>query len=448
MAGMNVDGLVSGLDTTSLIRQLMQLERQPQARLTARKSEVDALADLYRQINTKLQAVTTAAEALNLGTDWQVAKATSSDTARVTATAVESAPAGSLTFTVTSLASARTIISDGTVASATDTGVYSAGFTVNGVSIDDVGDGSLTAVASAITASDAGVTATVVKVGTDAYRLQLAAKANGPGESVNLVGLEATGLGTFTTLVNAGSLAEISVNGAYTVTSETNTVADVISGVTFTLLKADPATEVTVTVGTDRDKIADRVESLVTAVNDAMKLIRDNSGYDTATKKAGPLLANSMTSRLATDLQRALTDPVTGASLVGAGVGIEVDRYGAVTFDRDAFLAAYDDDPTAVQRVFDGGTVGDTADDGLAERLRTYTAAATGASGTISLALDGLARTTRSLDDQIAGWDNRLALREAALKRQFAAMEAALGRAQSTSSWLAGQIAGLPTYDS
>jgi len=448
MAGMNVDGLVSGLDTTSLVKKLMQLERQPQARLTTRRAEADKLADLYRQLNTKLQAITSAAEALNLDADWTVATATSSDTARVTAAAVEGAAPGTLTFTVTSLASARTIVSDGTVASATATGEYGAGFTVNGVSIDDVGDGSLDAVARAITASAAGVTATVVKVGTDAYRLQLTAKENGPGEQVELLGLEGTGLGAFTTVVNAGSLAQLSVGGAYTVTSATNTVTGVLPGVTLGLLQADPGTFVTVTVATDPDKLADRVQSLVTAVNDAVKLVRDNSGYDPATKKAGMLLSDQLTSRLSTDLRRLLTDPVSGSSLLGAGAGVEVDRNGTVTFDRDAFLAAFDADPGAVRRLFDGGTVGDASDDGIAERLRTFSAAATGAGGQIASALDGLARTTRTLDEQIAGWDNRLAVREAALKRRFAAMEAALGRAQSQSSWLAGQIAGLPTSDS
>jgi flagellar hook-associated protein 2 len=79
--------------------------------------------------------------------------------------------------------------------------------------------------------------------------------------------------------------------------------------------------------------------------------------------------------------------------------------------------------------------------------MRAFSTRATALStGPLHLALDGLQRVQTSITDQIASWDNRLALRETALRRQFSAMEAALGQAKNQSTWLAGQIAGLPTY--
>jgi flagellar hook-associated protein 2 len=50
------------------------------------------------------------------------------------------------------------------------------------------------------------------------------------------------------------------------------------------------------------------------------------------------------------------------------------------------------------------------------------------------------------LDDQIARMEDRLAIKEEQLRRQFTAMEQALAALQSQGNWLAGQIASLSAY--
>jgi len=64
MASLSVDGLVSGLDTTSLISQLISAESASQTRLKVQLSTTKAAADAYREVNTKVDAVRTAAAAL------------------------------------------------------------------------------------------------------------------------------------------------------------------------------------------------------------------------------------------------------------------------------------------------------------------------------------------------------------------------------------------------
>ena len=49
MAGMSVDGLISGLDTTSLISQLVQAEAAPQTQLRTKLSTANAAAAAYRR---------------------------------------------------------------------------------------------------------------------------------------------------------------------------------------------------------------------------------------------------------------------------------------------------------------------------------------------------------------------------------------------------------------
>ena len=59
---MSVDGLVSGMDTTSLITQLLQAESGPQTQLKSRLATSQTTASAYRTVNTTFAAVRTAAE--------------------------------------------------------------------------------------------------------------------------------------------------------------------------------------------------------------------------------------------------------------------------------------------------------------------------------------------------------------------------------------------------
>src|SRR3954467_3706653 len=99
MAGMSTGvGLASGLDYSTMISQLMQIEAQPQKLLETRLSETKVDAAAYRAVNTSLSALQSAAEALTKAAAWTPAKASSSS-ASVSATAAAGATTGSVTFT-------------------------------------------------------------------------------------------------------------------------------------------------------------------------------------------------------------------------------------------------------------------------------------------------------------------------------------------------------------
>ena len=116
----SVDGLISGLSTSSTITQLMNVERLSQTRLTAKKTTNDDLVTTYQAMNSKMLALKDAGAGLRVASGWQVTKATSSDLTLATATATSTAQPGSLTFRVERLATSHTMVSGGTVSS-TDT---------------------------------------------------------------------------------------------------------------------------------------------------------------------------------------------------------------------------------------------------------------------------------------------------------------------------------------
>ncbi|MBC7336115.1 MAG: flagellar filament capping protein FliD, partial [Clostridia bacterium] len=108
---------------------------------------------------------------------------------------------------------------------------------------------------------------------------------------------------------------------------------------------------------------------------------------------------------------------------------------------------ALEEDPGAVERLF---TSADP--EGIAVRLEKYLEEVTRASastrpdpsdGAISSKQKMLALTAADIDEQISRWEERLAMKEEQLRRQFTALEEMLGVLQNQAAWLAGQIASL-----
>jgi flagellar hook-associated protein 2 len=443
-ASLNVDGLVSGLDTSTIITQLMALEKQPQDRLVAKRDATNRTAELYRQLNTRFNAVETAADKLSAALDWRVTKATSSDADAVSVTSTGNAPVGNLSFRVNVLAAAHSVISSGAISDPTQAGQLTAGFVVNGVTITDIGDGSLNSVAAAINASTAGVTASVIRIGATSYKLQLTAKGTGEASAFTVSGSGLEALGTVDQVVTQGRDAVLTVGDTtpYTITSATNTVTGVIAGVTLSLRKADPTATIEVGVAADAEKLADMAAALVTSVNDATTFVRTNSTYNASTRAAGAFLGDQVATRLSSALVIGATDGVGGATIAPKTAGISVSRDGVLSFDRAAFLAAYAADPAALETLF----VGTTPGTGLAARLEKIGHDATDTTtGSITAAVAARVSAAKTLTDQITNWDARLSLKEQTLRRQFTALETAMSQARNQSQWLAGQIASLPT---
>lgn len=445
----SVDGLVSGINTSDLISQLMRLERAPQVRLQTERSRLVRMNSLYNEINRNLAAVGTAAKAITGTNGWDAAKASSSHADRVAVTATSTAPAAKLTFTVEQLARAGSVVSAGAVATA-DSAVVDPGttptihLTKDGIETAvDVGDGKLSTIVANINSSGAGITAAAVNDGVNGYRLQLTSTTTGAGSNITVsdtaggAGADPftanlSGLGTLVT----GQNARLQVGGAggYAIERSSNTFSDVLDGVTFTLIAADPATEVTVTVERDDGAIADRVSKLVDAVNTALSGMAKQQAYDADTKTAGPLVGDSLVRRLRSTLVRAATDAVSGNAIGSPGLaGVEVQRDGTLKFDRKEFLEQYEQDPAAVQALLGAGQ-------GVAGRLEQLAAAA---KAQIDDTVKARSNQLPRIDSRIASWDRRLEIREQVLRRDFEAMEVALGRMQQQSQWLAGQLGGL-----
>ena len=126
----SVDGLITGLDTTGIIDQLLAADRIPQNQLLVQQATAEARASAFADLRGRYDAVRSAAQRLDLPDDWDTLAATSSDDL-VSVSTSSGGITGALSFTVLQRASAHTVYSTDVLTSLDDVvaaggGVFSA----------------------------------------------------------------------------------------------------------------------------------------------------------------------------------------------------------------------------------------------------------------------------------------------------------------------------------
>jgi flagellar hook-associated protein 2 len=163
---------------------------------------------------------------------------------------------------------------------------------------------------------------------------------------------------TFVPTVQAATDATVKLgsgDGALTFTSASNQISTLIPGVTLSLQKSAPGTTVSVTVGDDTTTMQKDIDSFVSAFNDAVSAIQQQTSYDTSTGIAGPLLGDFQIQQLEQQLRSMVETAVPGANPLlnnlGA-LGITTDNTGKLVVD-----------DSKVSNVLSGDVAGVTAED-------------------------------------------------------------------------------------
>ena len=102
-------GIISGLDTHTLIDQLMQIERQPIATMEARRKIYTHRKNLWNEINTSLFNLKNRAYELTKGNNFEKMSAISSDENVATAKADKKALPGTYRIEVSNLATNHSV---------------------------------------------------------------------------------------------------------------------------------------------------------------------------------------------------------------------------------------------------------------------------------------------------------------------------------------------------
>lgn len=453
MAGIALNGLSSGLDTGTMITQLMAIERQGRTKLEYRQANAQARTDALADLTTKLNTLKFRSQDFKLSSLWTPQQTVEvSDATKLSATRTGGAGTGSTSIEVLGLASSsqRTFSFTSPAADETWTfGTASVQVTA-GMTLDE-------AVLAINGQPDTGVIA-----------------VNAGGKLV--VSSTTTGAGSAFAWV-AGSLsqdseklgtdAQYKVDGGALQTSATNTISTAVPGVDITL-KAITGSPVSVTVGAptaDKTQIVAKLKSFVEAYNSVVDTVKNltaerkvtNPTTSTEARK-GSLYADGGLRQIQSALRNAVNsavDGLTNADLdslaeIGISTGaasttINQDALaGKLVFDETKFNAAFAANPTDVRKLL-GGVSGTN---GIAQRFEALIDPMTQTGGVLSNRRTETDSELRRIKDSIDRFDDRLTFKESRLRKQFEVMEALLARQNSIGGALNSALAGLSSSSS
>lgn len=436
----STSGAVSGIDYTSLVNQLVGIKRQSIDQLNGEKNALEKTKSAYDTLGTLIQDLKSAADALKTADGFKVFTNSISDETIIGAAASSTASEGIYQIVVTNIAKSHKIAADGV---ALDTSTIAAGpgsfsFQVGTGAVQTVAvdaTTTLTGLKDSINALNAGVTASVVNDGSPGtpYRLILTSDTTGSANAVTITQND-TSL-NFATTLQAAQDASFTVDGL-TFTRSSNSVTDVVPGVSFDLKSADPAKTVTLNVSRDKTAVKDKVLAVINKYNEVISNIKANNRYDTENKIGGAFFGDPVANSITNDLKRVFTSAVSGLPADMnrlLHIGVTSSTEGVLSLDETKFNDMLTENFDGVVDLFVtgpttngfGGLIYD-----ISNNIGDY------ADGRIKGRQNGIDKNIRGIDDDIVRKEAALVDYETQLWAQYTALEMMLAGTQHQGSYL------------
>jgi flagellar hook-associated protein 2 len=458
--GISASGIMSGLDVDGIVSQLASIERRPITALQQKEADFQVKLSTYGNLQGAVSSFKSAAAALRDAKGFAKFSAVSGNTDLFSASADSRAAAGSYKIEVLQLAQAHKLATQGAFGENEPMGA--------GTLEIQVGDGAATAieigamdtladVAAAINEAQAGVGAALIYDGSG-YYLSLSADETGAANRIALTVTDADGVpdddaGLSRLTAGASSLTQtqealgsiIRIDDLIQIARDSNTLDDVIAGVTIDLLDAPvaPDNSATLTVSRDSAPVFAAFDDFVASYNQLADTIGELQSYNQATGAAGVLFGDSTTNLVRNKVRQLMSYAVDGIegvnSLSDFGITMSNNR---LELDTAKLSTALNDNFDATVAFFTRDEAG--AGKGFAVHLvDSLNRVLDSKSGLIATRQDGIQRSIDDITDQIERKEARVLASEARMRAQFNALEVLLGEYQTTGNYLTQQLEGL-----
>ncbi len=357
---------MSSIDVAAIVEQLMTVENKPldkiQTKIEQKKLVISDLGTIKSKVATFQDALTL----FQAPSTFNNSLASSSDATIVSATASNGAVKGNHSVTVTSLATAtRNTVTGYTSSTASATVDATNGFaiTVAGTTYNTNGNKTVSGVvtANAVTVLGASpsstdlknwinglgvnVSASVVETsGSSNWALMIQGTQTGTTNAVSFSGLTGVPATLTNTSVTTAANASFIVNGT-TFSRASNTVTDVIDGLTLSLNKAS-GTAQTISVGKGIDVSSDAINTLIKAYNEVMSTHKSMTANSANSDKPGNFakspatlsFINQIKDSFAKGISYTANGTLTTMSLSTLGIDMQLD--GTAKFNSSSFATA------------------------------------------------------------------------------------------------------------
>ncbi len=375
--GMALSGVYSGIDTNSIVQQLMATERTTLNALEDSKSELNREQGAVDEVEKRISQLKDAVDSLRNVDELRRVTARSSDEDVVSVSSESGAVEGNHTVEVNALASAHRMVHTAGLASLeTTVGAGQFVYTYDGSTrtLTTTDSTTLEGLRDLIAndAGNPGVSASVLEQG-GTYHLVLAGKNPGSDYSVTVEAettLSDFASADFTTTRTAQD-SQIKVDGFPPGTGEwiersSNQITDVVPGLTLNL---EATGSVSVTATRKTGQLKRDLNNFVSVYNGIVDKLDQYTGYDREAKTSGVLQGDVTLNTLLHDIRRALTGSAAGfdadadAYTMTGEIGLEFDREGHLEFDAEVFDEALDADYDAALNVLGAVDTGSTNSD-------------------------------------------------------------------------------------
>jgi flagellar hook-associated protein 2 len=370
-----VTSLLSSSEISSLIQEASTAYQAPATALQAQEQPIQTQISALGKVQSALSSLQSALSGLSDVQNLAQNSVTTSPSGTVSATVTNDAVPGTYNLSNIQLAQAQSLISSGSASASSSLGAGTIAIQVGSgppVTINIAsGQDNLTGIANAINQANAGVQATVVYDGSS-YHLSLTGQTTGAAGAFTVTG--SGGLAGFSyspggssggssglTQLQAANDASFSLNGI-PITSDSNTVSGVVPGLTLNLAATGSAT---VTITQDVSALGQAADGLVSALNNVLQTINQNSSYS-STNGAGPLLGDVGLQVLRDSLLNAISSPAS-AAVAGttynslSAVGFTINKDGSVSLNDQTFASAAKSNYGAVAGLLGGIATADNS---------------------------------------------------------------------------------------
>ncbi|MBA57624.1 MAG: hypothetical protein CMQ40_00480 [Gammaproteobacteria bacterium] len=444
----NALGAGASFDTKSIVESLVNAERagaeaQIQRKLASAESKISGLGAATSILNILKEG----AEKLNDAKDFNTLSLSNNQTSAFGASASANASTGTNSINVTAIAKEQRSISagfDSTSTTINGGGTTTIDITVGGATQSlSVEGATLESVRNAINNADLGIKAEILDTGaeSDNFRLQLVGES-GADKSFT-VSTDASGL-SFSNL-QAASDASLTVNGV-DFTRSSNTISDVIQGVTLNL---NSTTDGTATLAVNRDTTAakENIIAFVALYNEAQLEFKKLTDSETDGPLRGDTIFRSMLRNLNSIVLYQSSTPGDEIDSLSS-MGISVDKTGQLLFDETELDEALSNNFEDVIRIFSADTNDQSRfsdeDAGIAGDIKTLIENATASDGYLFTAEQALESRTSEYNEELEELNERMAVVEERYNRQFLAMQTIIEEMNSTKESLISSLENLP----